>query len=879
MNRMASVSELSLVDDITPVNPTDLLPCGGISNGSNNDVPLVTENPASISSPSLFPSCPVPIHAGYVPSYQRLSCSIIVEGWPAWALVVGALNFKWSALFAADLSWSGFGLTPIPSPFSASSLSSRDRYIFLSGSQTFISPFWSAFSTSHILVIALDRHSMPLPSWRQNGTWFLLHHKDFDGVTDGSWWCGLSRITTLEPSRLRSIRRLRHVLDARISGRTTIPAPSDESLSFDEPHFVTDRCHPGGLWPLDRPNIQCFCPSAFTKGWVSRPLSTQEMARCMDLPASKVDSLPCPQKIESWLQSAPPKILLALGKLALTLNPGQPLGHHILSDKQQEIPHPRFGLLACKEDNRLPSVKEVTEFSPVLDPGVHVMETTNQDGGIKCLPSAGQGGAILEHTLEVPKSLPECTAELGRERAAKNDDAEVPVHLWDDPFWDDLPRMKRVEKEFFTHHGRQLKTTDCLRSWLLRVWRRSVYLSFRKYMRSTHGPSWYAQPSQDAAAGRDCLRRTALADFWEWHGGSRLYFWRWPAESRAWARDGHPVYLTNKPAIYKRPQPPESDLGIKDMVKKKLVKFIDRDYVSAGRILSLMSYFTVPKGDSDVRVVFDGTKSGLNAAIYAPTFSLPTVETLLPKLEVDAWQGDIDVGEQFYNYMLDPTVQQYCGIDITPYFGRKRGGLNWLRWNQCVMGLRSSPHGCVKMHSLGEEVVRGDHLDPKNPFFFDSVRLNLPGAPTYDPGLPRVAKFRSDSGKVAGDMVTYVDDKRVTAGVRALCLQVCHRVGSRLCYLGEQDALRKHSPISKRAGAWAGAVVHTDVDGISVLCTREKWSKAQSYVLDMQNRLTNHQGVFDFKTLEQQRGFLVYVSRTYPVMVPYLKGIHLTLDS
>jgi hypothetical protein len=36
---------------------------------------------------------------------------------------------------------------------------------------------------------------------------------------------------------------------------------------------------------------------------------------------------------------------------------------------------------------------------------------------------------------------------------------------------------------------------------------------------------------------------------------------------------------------------------------------------------------------------------------------------------------------------------------------------------------------------------------------------------------------------------------------------------------------------------------------------------------------------FCHKTLERQRGFLVYVTHTYPSLVPYLKGIHLTLDS
>jgi hypothetical protein len=32
------------------------------------------------------------------------------------------------------------------------------------------------------------------------------------------------------------------------------------------------------------------------------------------------------------------------------------------------------------------------------------------------------------------------------------------------------------------------------------------------------------------------------------------------------------------------------------------------------------------------------------------------------------------------------------------------------------------------------------------------------------------------------------------------------------------------------------------------------------------------------KRLEQIRGFLIYVTRTYPCMVPYLIGLHLTID-
>jgi hypothetical protein len=70
-----------------------------------------------------------------------------------------------------------------------------------------------------------------------------------------------------------------------------------------------------------------------------------------------------------------------------------------------------------------------------------------------------------------------------------------------------------------------------------------------------------------------------------------------------------------------------------------------------------------------VRIVFDGTKLGLNAAIWAPTFSLPTIDSLLPCLEPGFWQGGIDVGEQFYNFFLDLAVRKFCGVDLHPYLG------------------------------------------------------------------------------------------------------------------------------------------------------------------------------------------------------------------
>ena len=124
-----------------------------------------------------------------------------------------------------------------------------------------------------------------------------------------------------------------------------------------------------------------------------------------------------------------------------------------------------------------------------------------------------------------------------------------------------------------------------------------------------------------------------MASFWDWDGGSRLLFWRWPIESRIWARDGLPIYFRGPPPAYRKSQPSEPDVLIKQQVREKLCKFTTRGYIRPGTVNSLISYFTVPKGETDICLVFDGTKSGLNAAIWAPTFTLPTVDSLLPCIE------------------------------------------------------------------------------------------------------------------------------------------------------------------------------------------------------------------------------------------------------
>jgi hypothetical protein len=74
-------------------------------------------------------------------------------------------------------------------------------------------------------------------------------------------------------------------------------------------------------------------------------------------------------------------------------------------------------------------------------------------------------------------------------------------------------------------------------------------------------------------------------------------------------------------------------------------------------------------------------------------------------------------------------------------------------------------------------------------------------------------------------------------------------------------------------------VVHVDEDkGACVLTSEEKWSKMKGIVLKWSDRLKSGVTELDHKELLSDRGFMVYVTRAYPPLIPYMKGFHLTAE-
>jgi hypothetical protein len=501
-------------------------------------------------------------------------------------------------------------------------------------------------------------------------------------------------------------------------------------------------------------------------------------------------------------------------------------------------------------------------------------------------------------------------------KATKADDARVRVEEWDC----ELGKVMGVgEGEVLT------QAAEVIRVFCLRWWRRRVTRSFfcwlhqkpeyqgvglddmshvvEKIQVNTPGEreriyrwarlgravycDWWSERDarhyKDLNAAREVAERSSRATWFEWADGSAPVHWKWPAWYQPIARDGLPVWFREAPKQWRRPQPAGATAQIHELMKSKIAKVRERRYVQgSSEIQSLISFFAVPKGEDDVRMVYDGTKSGLNDCIWVPRFPLPTVGTHLRAVESGTFMGDMDVGEMFLNFVLHESMQALCGIDLTEFFGEEaelngKPKLLWERWVRAAMGLKSSPYQAVQGMLVVKEVILGDRLDPENVFRWDKIRMNLPGSETYDPRLPWVSKVRLEDGKIAADLFIYVDDVRLTGSSSKECREAGRRAASVANSLGIQDAARKRRFGSQRPGAWAGSVVETSQEGVFVTVSQEKWDKCKRYIGDIVEELNRTQQL-DHKELEKKRGFLIYVTRTYPAMVPFLKGIHQTLE-
>jgi len=641
----------------------------------------------------------------------------------------------------------------------------------------------------------------------------VLVHRDVGGILDGSFLFFSSCSIVTPPAPSVSQRALHHILGVAVRGGIAVPAPPRTLPPL--PDFVAW----GNALLASNPLSLVRCRSVFSPTkWVLRPLTAQELLAVFDIPQQERTTAAQYNSMADlpFLHRAPLKVLhaaLARWEPTKLSTPPPLISTPVLAPLAQAYPKDCFGHMAVLAADAV---------------------------------------------------------------AAKADDAAAPTDLWDHRVWNGLDWTKQSVLAFEERFGRG--PLDSIRHLVLRVWRRNVRVSFMGYMKEMYGDAWASctAGAKDRAVGRDCLWRIAFCDWWDWPRGSTLFFWRWPRSIQHLARDGHPVWWLSAPPRYMKPQPRERDPEIREKVGRKIQNVREKRYILPGTVANVTSYFAVPKGEADIRLVYDATRSGLNKCIWVPSFVLPPTEAMTDRLTGDSWMSDHDIGEMFLNFPMHESIQPFSGIDIRPYCFPDSSRTHIERWVRCMMGWVAAPYITTQSLALAKEVIFGDRLQSGNPYQWETVVLNLPGQRGYTPTLPWVRRV-TRSGEVASDCPTYVDDARIIGASHHACLHAGHTFATKMCYLGIQVAARKVRPPSQAPGAWAGAVALVGVAGVGVTCLPERWIKVQAIVHDTLREVQSG-APLDHKVLEQRRGFLNHIQRVFPAMTPFLKGFHLTLD-
>jgi hypothetical protein len=819
------------------------------------------------------------VTSGKLPVRKRgeFSCIVICSGWPSWVWTAMARKMDVMLVIVQDVLW--ISLIKAMTPSSEVVLWTEwDDCIWPNVDFVFsdydcfqgkLKTLWPYISKLGILSKASRRFPK---EWHHTAV--NLIHSHAGGVTNGQWIVNIYSRGTAQnfTPQLHAQRDMSSVIDTMVS--TGHPCPIPQCMKPSETPKVLEvrpgTYHFQGLLPWDGRQSTIIAPNIFsTTKWCKRRLTGSELLKILDVPddiANKLKGASIKDLIGD-LSFIPMKSLLSLVDAVLV-----------------------------NYSNAQSLIRQISLSSTLKSDANGIEQSPQSDSAAKL--------GILASLEELESSRIKV--------ATKADDAEVPVHLWNNRI--------RFASTIQETPEEKLNKLNSLRNMALRWWKRKVQRDFIKWFKTkylhllheaqqctvtilsntfdpllTRTVPYYINVSRilnnkkakvEWMAGRDCVERCAEASWWEWDSGSRPLFWRWPEEYQTIIRDGLPLWHSSSPPEYKVPQQMERDPVLREAVKGKLSTVRKKRYIQPGTVKALTSFFSVPKGDDDIRIVYNGTKSGLNDCLWAPWFPLPTIEQHLRAVEPGTFMADVDISEQFLNFILHEHTQPYAGVDLTMYFLDEvwdmkltsRRSTLWERWTRCTMGFRPSPYQACQGMLHAEEVVRGDPLDASNPFHFDMVILNLPGDPIYQPNKPWVYKLRSSDNRIANDYFTYVDDVRSTGATSEETWQCSRRVASILTYLGVQDASRKRRGPSLEPGAWAGSIVLSSEGVVRVTISLERWQKAQSIIRWIGDCLESRSPL-EHKTLERHRGFLVYVSRTYPFIVPYLKGIHLTLDS
>ena len=156
----------------------------------------------------------------------------------------------------------------------------------------------------------------------------------------------------------------------------------------------------------------------------------------------------------------------------------------------------------------------------------------------------------------------------------------------------------------------------------------------------------------------------------------------------------------------------------RNQILEKLDKVKNQRCVTPGDVQNLTNYFGVAKVD-DIQKACDVTKLGLNAMVWAPTFCVPSVDTMHAMLTSESWIGDLDFGEFFLKFVSHQDLRPFVGVDLTPLCPERKHDI-YERWGRMMMVFCHLLH--IAAQSLGwvDEIIKGNPADLN--FLFNGQR-------------------------------------------------------------------------------------------------------------------------------------------------------------
>ena len=112
--------------------------------------------------------------------------------------------------------------------------------------------------------------------------------------------------------------------------------------------------------------------------------------------------------------------------------------------------------------------------------------------------------------------------------------------------------------------------------------------------------------------------------------------------------------------------------------------------------------------------------------------------------------------------MLDERIRPFAGMDVIDCacedINKQLKRRDWRRWERYLMCFRPCPYICTRGFGWSEEIIRGDPRGVGNVLGWNKVVLNMPGTSSCDLSMPWIYKQNTTTGKIAGDITTFVDD-------------------------------------------------------------------------------------------------------------------------